>query len=844
MIPAVAFVAIAGFQTYSSVQQAIDLEQFGRQVRLARQVTALVHELQRERDHTAGELATVGVTGDRGTVDPRRVESELAADRRAVDKAADDLRQAATPLPRDSAVRAAYNHAMAGMDEIARARAGIKDGWLRQRAAFDVYTASIGGLLALLPQPIASTGDERLAHAVRAAGDLAAAKELSSQVRGRLYAVFRADLFGANDFDDFIYARANRGAAFERFRADAGPGQVASFDEVVRGQAVRTAGRLEENAVQRARNPSNPKVGIDPQQWWLASTTHLELMRKVEQGLADDAVELATSRSDIQWQRTLSVTGVVLLILVVALLTSWAIGRSMARSLRTLRVEALDVAQIRLPEAIERLRTSSRAESGGDVLTAAVRSEDEIGEVAQAFVAVHRSAVRLAAEQARMRRAVNAMFVNLARRSQSLVERQLELLDGLEAGETDPDQLAVLFKLDHLAARMRRNDENLLVLAGGDTSRRWPEPIALSQVVLAAIAEVEDYQRIHHDVTHEVYVVGHAVADLVHMLAELLENATAFSPPDSVVTVNGWRTPDGTGAVISVEDHGLGMTAAALAEANQRLSAPVAIDVAASERMGLVVVGHLATRHRIRVDLRGSTEGVVAHIMVPGKLLAPTPVTRPGAPAPAARPGLRTTTRLEPAENSRLSRLTAVRRPIAITAGASATPLSGAGTAQPLVPEPAVIELDLTGSVRDVAPVSPAPAATPATAPAAAPATAPAAAPSKPAPRRRAEDVLSGGRERSTAGTRWWSRTGQPNRTAPVVPVQRAPVTAGTSNAGLPIRVPMAQLPGDTTAAQREREEVTVPAYADPDPASVGSLLAQFYSGVHRAAAEDGTPHG
>ncbi len=807
MIPAVAFVAIAGFQTYSSVQQAIDLEQFGRQVRLARQVTALVHELQRERDHMAGELATVGVGGDRGTVDPQRVAKELAADRQAVDKAAEDLRRAASPLLRDAAVRAAYHRAMAGIDGVTRARTGIKDGWLRQWAAFDVYTDCISGLLALLPQPSAFIDDERLTHAVRSFADLAAAKELSSQVRGRLYAVFRADLFADTDFDDFINTRANRGSAFDRFRADASPSQVAAFDEVVRGQAVRTAGRLEETAVQRARSP---KIGVDPQQWWLASTTHLDLMRRVEQGLSDDAVRFADSRSSVQWERTVAVTGVVLLILVVALLTSWAIGRSMARTLRTLRVEALDVAQNRLPEAIERLRTSDRADPG-EMPTTAVGSEDEIGEVAQAFVAVHHSAVRLAAEQARMRRAVNAMFVNLARRSQSLVERQLELLDGLEAGETDPDQLAVLFKLDHLATRMRRNDENLLVLAGGDASRRWPEPVPLSQVVLAAIAEIEEYQRIQQDVTHEVYVVGHAVSDLVHLLAELLENATAFSPPDSVVTVNGWRSPEGDGAVVTVEDHGIGMTAANLAEANRRLSMPVAIDVAASERMGLVVVGHLSARHRIRVDLRGSAGGVVAHVMLPGQLLAPVP---------SHRAGPQRTRALEPAEPSRLSRLSqAVRRPIAITAG------------------PATVELDVTESPGEVAPVSPAPAEpTPVAEPT------PAAVSAPPAPPRRAEDVLGAGRERASDGTRWWSRTGPPNRPGPAVSAQRAQVTAGTSNAGLPIRVPMAQLPSDSSATQR-REEVAVPAYAEPDPTSVGSMLTQFYSGVHRATAEDGTPN-
>ena len=187
---------------------------------------------------------------------------------------------------------------------------------------------------------------------------------------------------------------------------------------------------------------------------------------------------------------------------------------------------------------------------------------DEIGEVAEAFVAVHRSAVSVAVEQAPMRRTVNAMFVNLARRSQVLVERQLELLDELEREESDPDQLDNLFKLDHLAARMRRNDDSLLVLAGSESTRRWSDPVALPAVVLAAVAEIEHYPRVRHEAIDPVHVVGHAVGDLVHLLAELLENATVFSPPHTPVQVTA-RGGERVGAIIEISDDGLGMSPAA-----------------------------------------------------------------------------------------------------------------------------------------------------------------------------------------------------------------------------------------------------------------------------------------
>ena len=200
-----------------------------------------------------------------------------------------------------------------------------------------------------------------------------------------------------------------------------------------------------------------------------------------------------------------------------------------------------------------------------------------------------------------MRRNVNAMFVNLARRSQVLVERQLELLDDLEREESDPDQLDNLFKLDHLAARMRRNDDSLLVLAGSEATRRWSDPVALPAVVLAAVAEIEQYPRVRHEAIDPVHVVGHAVADLVHLLAELLENATVFSPPDTSVQVTA-RGGERQGAIIEISRRGPGHVAGGPARRpTTLLAAPPAADVAASERMGLFVVSHLAARHGVRV---------------------------------------------------------------------------------------------------------------------------------------------------------------------------------------------------------------------------------------------------
>ena len=224
-----------------------------------------------------------------------------------------------------------------------------------------------------------------------------------------------------------------------------------------------------------------------------------------------------------------------LLLLLLVLLITTIVARSLIRPLRKLRTDALDVAGQRLPEMVRRLSQSEGADEGVEIEPIGVTSTDEIGEVARAFDQVHREAVRLAADEAMLRGNLNAMFVNLSRRSQSLIERQLSLIDSLEQNEQDPDRLSSLFRLDHLATRMRRNSENLLVLAGHEVTRRWSQPVPLVDVLRAAISEIEQYERVALNVQPGIAVVGQAVNDVVHLLAEIVENATTFSPEDTQV---------------------------------------------------------------------------------------------------------------------------------------------------------------------------------------------------------------------------------------------------------------------------------------------------------------------
>ncbi|HEY3608643.1 MAG TPA: ATP-binding protein, partial [Pseudonocardiaceae bacterium] len=256
---------------------------------------------------------------------------------------------------------------------------------------------------------------------------------------------------------------------------------------------------------------------------------------------------------------------------------------------------------------------------------------DEIGQLARAFDAVHAEALRLAVEQASLRANYSELFVNLSRRSQSLVQRQLRLIEQLERDEEDPDQLSALFKLDHLATRMRRNNENLMVLSGSELARGGGQPIPLADLLRAGVSEIEHYQRIVVQPPPDAHVVGYAAGDLVRLLAELLDNATAFSAPDTPVTVASHRTRR-RAIVIDIVDHGIGMNDEDLVRANEQLSQPAGVEGRITRRMGLFVISRLANQHGIRVRLHGGQDipGLRVTVTVPVELV----IGDPAAPVP------------------------------------------------------------------------------------------------------------------------------------------------------------------------------------------------------------------
>ncbi|MGW1379789.1 nitrate- and nitrite sensing domain-containing protein [Streptomyces sp. NPDC002446] len=361
----------------------------------------------------------------------------------------------------------------------------------------------------------------------------------------------------------------------------------------------------------------SPK-GITSDSYFAAATGKFDMYRAIEKDLANKAVDEAAQISSDAQRSTFVDSAIVLAALIIAFVVAGMMARRMSRNMRQLRNAAFGVAEQRLPMLVDQLSRTDPGRVDTRVTPIPIATTDEIGEVARAFDQVHREAVRLAAEQALLRGNVNAIFTNLSSRNQGLIERQLELITDLENNEADPDQLESLFRLDHLATRMRRNGENLLILAGEEPGRRWNQPVPLVDVLRAAISEVESYERIDLTGVPESEIHGTAVTDLIHLLSELLENATTFSSPQTKVRVAATRLPDGR-VMIEIHDKGIGLTPEDFADINHKLANPPSVDAAISQRMGLFVVGRLADRHGIRVQLRPSGEqaGTTSLVMLP-----------------------------------------------------------------------------------------------------------------------------------------------------------------------------------------------------------------------------------
>ncbi|MFF8596341.1 nitrate- and nitrite sensing domain-containing protein [Streptomyces sp. NPDC015220] len=611
LVPLLSLTAIWAFATVLTGRQATQLFNASSVVeKIAYPTEEAVRALQQERRQTLVHLA-----------DPRAADgtAALRRSRSATDEAIAELRRNATdPDVRDATGAGTDGRLAAALDAfdgIGPLRRSVEDGTVRRAQALDLYNRLVDPCYVLLTN-LHVVDDVNLDKQYRALVNLSRARELlsredallgSSLVVGALTRDESRDIAGLVAQRSLLYdvslpllPAAERGR-YQRFWAN----------------AVSAPLRVAEQAT--ASTVSGVPSGVTARSWDTAAGAALSRLGTLDDRANDryqDRVRPVAIRVILQ----AAVAGVLGLIAVLlSLFLSVRIGRGLIRDLRQLRLEAHEASGVRLPGVMRRLSAGEQV----DVETEVPRLEydrNEIGEVGQALNTLQRAAVEAAVKQAELRAGVSEVFVNLARRSQVLLHKQLTLLDTMERRTEDTEELADLFRLDHLTTRMRRHAEGLVILSGAAPSRQWRKPVQLMDVVRAAVAEVEDYERVEVRRLPRVALTGPAVADLTHLIAELLENATVFSPPHTAVQVVGEHVANGF--TLEIHDRGLGMSAESLLDANLRLAETPEFELSDTDRLGLFVISRLAQRQHVRVSLQPSPYGgTTAVVFLPDALL-------------------------------------------------------------------------------------------------------------------------------------------------------------------------------------------------------------------------------
>jgi signal transduction histidine kinase len=875
LLPTLAALILGGFSVVGSARSALAYQRVEQFSRLGGEITNLVQALQAEREDTIRYI-TMGPSGGGRGAPAATAASQLAVlaqDRDATDRLAARVRSGAATIGSSypSVAQQEAKGAITAIDGLPALRNAAIRTQLPSLAVIQEYAATITQLLALEDEIATGSNDAVLGDNARVVGLISATKEQVSQEQAILTSALTPDLVGANQFQPGQLAAINAAqseqqADLAQFSLTATSSQRHLYEsDLSSAQADRAQAQVQQAitlALDGGSSAENPAfTNAASGSVYLVSSLHA-----VEQGLMSSVIGQSGALQGRAITAALLEGFAVILVLALALLFTVALGRSMTRPLHRLRTGALEVAGVRLPETVRLMSGGGSGETSLDVAPIDVDSTDEIGEVARAFDQVHQEAVRLAANEAALRGNINAMFVNLSRRSQTLVERQIHLIDDLEQGEQDSERLANLFQMDHLATRMRRNSENLLVLAGHELSRRWSEPVALVNVLRAAVSEIEHYERVIPDMQPGISVRGQAVNDVVHLLSELAENATTFSPAETLVHVSGYSLNSG-GVLLDITDQGVGMGAEEMAHANWRLDNPPVVDVAVSRRMGLFVVARLAARHGIHVRLRPASKGgLTALVWLPDEVvtrevpasvvdLRPLGAVSPAATTPWMETGLAVEGTDEPPAVPRPARDVRPRRTAAALPVPSQPGPSHSGPGQFAAGQSAAGQSGAGGAAwsrSEDQTARPAPSAN---------GTALSPGIAVPGPPRGGRDVVIPPAESTGPASRlpifesvesdWFRRGGRPvSRTASLpepedagwsspadvgwqaAEVARAPVFADTTEAGLPKRVPKANLvPGGAGPA----------APAPPVPGRSASQtrqrLSSFQQGVRKARA-------
>ncbi|MFT9472785.1 nitrate- and nitrite sensing domain-containing protein [Streptomyces sp. Mo3] len=614
LVPLVSLTAIWAFATVITGREAIQLLDAADIIDKAGQPAEdAVHAVQKERRQTLVLLA-----------DPRQSDAlpVLHSLQRKTDQSIDKLRAADS----DGTMHGKMNDdSEEQLDNILKAADGldslrrkVEDDAISSTQAYEYYNKLVD-LCYTFRSSLHAVPDTDLDKQGRALVAMIRAREALSREDALYVSALTARKMTMADLQAMSDLIAERTLLYEINLPILPDSEQKVFADYRRTNAAPAALRVAEGKVLSSMDPATAIRALDQEHWEAAAHPVLSDYDR----LGDEATDRLKKRIDPVASSVLLKAGIAgvlgLIALIVSIFVSFRIGRSLVRDLSRLRRDAQEVSSVRLPSVMRRLGAGEQI----DVETEAPRLDygpDEMGQVGLALNTLQRAAVEAAVKQAELRQGVSEVFVNLARRSQVLLHRQLTLLDTMERRTEDTDELADLFRLDHMTTRMRRHAEGLVILSGAAPSRQWRKPIQLMDVVRAAVAEVEDYERIEVRRLPRIAAVGPAVGDLTHLIAELLENATVFSPPHTAVQVHGERVAKGF--TLEIHDRGLGMTPDALLEANLRLAETPEFQLSDTDRLGLFVVSRLAQRQGARVSLQPSPYGgTTAIVLIPSNLL-------------------------------------------------------------------------------------------------------------------------------------------------------------------------------------------------------------------------------
>ncbi|MEV0383645.1 nitrate- and nitrite sensing domain-containing protein [Nonomuraea sp. NPDC050643] len=607
----------------------------------------LLAELQRERRLTLESLGSSARLPDKSLRD-QRAKTDAANDVLVESATSASIRFAA-----DAALERRIDEAIQTATGLRAARKSIDGGRLDRAEAAIAYNKVIDSLYRLFDS-VASLDDKEIAKDARTMLAISQSSEYLAREDALVAGVLAKGGFTRAEHTEFMQLSGFYRISLDKAAAHLVPEDSAAYQIWAKSRAVAQLRGLEQRLAQQ------PDIGVMPAvtsaEWRAATEPARASLEKLIADGGDRLVDRAIPGAVGVIIRLLLAGGLGLVAVVASIVLSITTTRQLLAQLKKLRDAAHELSDDRLPGVVERIGRGEEVDLAKEV-PALDFGDDEIGQVGQAFNTVQRTAISVAAEQAELRRSIRDILLSLARRTQGLVHRQLTVLDVMERRETDPEELKELFRLDHLAIRMRRNAENLIVLSGSSPARTWRRSVPMVDVVRGALAEVEDYTRVTLMPMGEVVLVGRAVGDVIHLLAELIENAVSFSPPYTNVQVSGQLVANGY--VIEIEDRGLGMKPEDLDTANERIADPPEFRITGTARLGLYVVSQLARRHEIQVVLKPSPYGgTTVVVLLPQELvqLDPTPEPRDGDGRdrlPRRPTSVATATRPSTAENVR-----------------------------------------------------------------------------------------------------------------------------------------------------------------------------------------------